>query len=91
MTLISKDDESNLLEKSQELILQRKTRILSFLKIIIKGSYGKVIQEVIDLCKKAGVLTAVDPKRKNFFSYRQVDIFKPNLKEVKEGLNLLVR
>jgi bifunctional ADP-heptose synthase (sugar kinase/adenylyltransferase) len=31
----------------------------------------------------------VDPKRKNFFSYKGVDIFKPNLKEVKEGLNLL--
>jgi bifunctional ADP-heptose synthase (sugar kinase/adenylyltransferase) len=49
-----------------------------------------VIQDVIALCKKSGVITAVDPKRKNFFSYRGVDIFKPNLKEVKEGLNLLL-
>jgi len=31
----------------------------------------------------------VDPKRKNFFSYQEVDIFKPNMKEVKEALNLL--
>ena len=45
---------------------------------------------MIGLCKKSGVLTAVDPKRKNFFSYKGVDIFKPNLKEVKEGLNLLL-
>jgi rfaE bifunctional protein kinase chain/domain len=50
---------------------------------------GKVIEEVITLCKEAGVLTAVDPKRKNFFSYHSADIFKPNLIEVKEGLNLL--
>jgi bifunctional ADP-heptose synthase (sugar kinase/adenylyltransferase) len=35
------------------------------------------------------VITAVDPKRKNFFAYKQVDIFKPNLKEVKEGLNII--
>lgn len=35
-------------------------------------------------------MTAADPKRKNFFSYKGVDIFKPNLKEVKEGLNLLL-
>lgn len=49
----------------------------------------KVIQDVITLCKEAGVLTAVDPKRKNFFSYQNADIFKPNQKEVKEGLNLL--
>lgn len=50
----------------------------------------KIIEKVITLCKEAGVITAVDPKRKNFFSYQQADIFKPNLKEVKDGLNLLV-
>jgi rfaE bifunctional protein kinase chain/domain len=48
-----------------------------------------LISQVIDFCKKAGVVTAADPKRKNFFSYNGIDIFKPNLKEVKEGLNLL--
>ena len=64
--------------------------------IIIFEDYNKgvltesLISKVIQLCKQAGVLTAVDPKRKNFFSYRQADIFKPNLKEVKEGLNLLM-
>jgi len=49
-----------------------------------------VIRSVVALCKKHHVFTAVDPKRKNFFSYQEVDIFKPNLKEVKEGLNLLI-
>jgi bifunctional ADP-heptose synthase (sugar kinase/adenylyltransferase) len=32
----------------------------------------------------------VDPKRKNFFSYKNVDVFKPNLKEVKEAFNIIV-
>jgi rfaE bifunctional protein kinase chain/domain len=49
----------------------------------------RVIHEVITICREAGIVTAVDPKRKNFFSYHDADIFKPNLKEVKEGLNLL--
>jgi bifunctional ADP-heptose synthase (sugar kinase/adenylyltransferase) len=31
---------------------------------------------------------AVDPKKKNFLAYKDVTIFKPNLKEVREGLNL---
>ena len=48
-----------------------------------------VINSVIAFCKQNNVLTAVDPKRKNFFEFKNVDIFKPNLKEVKEGLNLL--
>lgn len=63
--------------------------------VLILEDYNKgvltesVIVELIALCKKHEVITTVDPKRKNFFSYKGVDIFKPNLKEVKEGLNLL--
>jgi rfaE bifunctional protein kinase chain/domain len=49
----------------------------------------RVIERIIDLCKKQGILTAVDPKRKNFFAYAGIDIFKPNLKEVKDGLQVL--
>lgn len=64
--------------------------------VIILEDYNKgvlterVIRETIALCKKHGVITSVDPKRKHFLAYREVDIFKPNLKEVKEGLNLLI-
>lgn len=50
----------------------------------------RVIRDAVALCRHHDVITAVDPKRKNFFSYERVDIFKPNLKEVREGLNLLV-
>ncbi|MBP6430492.1 MAG: carbohydrate kinase [Ferruginibacter sp.] len=50
----------------------------------------KVISKVIELCKHQNIITTVDPKRKNFFAYKGVDIFKPNLKEVIEGLNILV-
>ena len=49
----------------------------------------KCIKEIIGICKQHNILTAVDPKRKNFFAYKGVDIFKPNLHEVKESLNIL--
>ncbi|HWB26362.1 MAG TPA: PfkB family carbohydrate kinase [Chitinophagaceae bacterium] len=64
--------------------------------VVIFEDYNKgvltesLIRSVINLCKQYGIPTAVDPKRKNFFAYTQADIFKPNLKEVKEGLNLLM-
>ena len=64
--------------------------------IVILEDYNKgvltenVIKKIIGLCKEYDILTAVDPKRKNFFAYEGVDIFKPNLKEVKEGLNILL-
>jgi D-glycero-beta-D-manno-heptose-7-phosphate kinase len=50
----------------------------------------KVIKTLIGICQKKSVLTAVDPKRKHFFDYVGVDIFKPNLKEAREALNLLL-
>ena len=63
--------------------------------MVILEDYNKgvltenVIKKIIELCKQHHILTAVDPKRKNFFAYQGVDIFKPNLKEVKDGLNIL--
>ncbi len=38
--------------------------------------------------KQFNIVTTVDPKRKNFFAYQGVDIFKPNLKELREGAKL---
>jgi rfaE bifunctional protein kinase chain/domain len=50
----------------------------------------KIIRTLIEICRSNSVITAVDPKRKHFFEYRGVDIFKPNLKEAREALNLLI-
>ena len=36
--------------------------------------------------KQKNIPTVVDPKKKNFMSYTGVTMFKPNLKELKEGL-----
>ncbi len=87
---LSSEDEQKIIQ-SVKTYIEKETP-----QVIIFEDYNKgvltelVIAEVISLCKKHGVITAVDPKRKNFFAYSGVDIFKPNLKEVKEGLNLLV-
>jgi len=83
-------DEKILLEKIETYISTVDPNIIIFEDYNKGVLTEKVINTVTDLCRQAGILTAIDPKRKNFFSYKQVDIFKPNLKEVKEGLNLLV-
>jgi rfaE bifunctional protein kinase chain/domain len=65
--------------------------------IVIFEDYNKgvlkqnVIEKIIGHCKLVGVLTAVDPKKKNFFAYVGADIFKPNLKEVKEALDISIK
>ncbi|HET9057550.1 MAG TPA: bifunctional ADP-heptose synthase [Chitinophagaceae bacterium] len=83
------EDENRLVLAMQQFIAQEKPQVMIF-EDYDKGVLTKpVIQKTIALCKHHGIITTVDPKRRNFFSYTGVDIFKPNLKEVKEGLNII--
>lgn len=41
----------------------------------------KIISAIIGIGREHGVFIAVDPKEKNFFHYKGVDLFKPNLRE----------
>jgi len=88
-TDIDKKNEEALLDQVRSFIQTHDPTVMIF-EDYNKGVLTEnIIQEVMTICREAGVITAVDPKRKNFFSYQHADIFKPNLKEVKEGLNLL--
>ncbi len=63
-------------------------------QVLIFEDYNKgvlkenVIRLITAHCKEIGIVTVVDPKKRNFLSYKGVTIFKPNLKEVREGLHL---
>lgn len=65
--------------------------------VIILQDYNKgiltpaVIRNIISHGKEVGSVITVDPKFDNFFAYKGVDVFKPNLKEVKDafGINRL--
>ncbi len=86
---LNKDDEAALLKQLTNFIEHEDPNVLIFEDYNKGVLTEKVIEEAINLCRASGVISAVDPKRKNFFSYKHVDIFKPNMKEVQEGLNLL--
>ena len=64
--------------------------------VVIFEDYNKgvlkpnVIQRITAHCNEIGIVTTVDPKKENFLAYKDVTIFKPNLKEVREGLHLPV-
>ena len=78
----------NLLNQLEEMIQNQ-----SF-DVIIFQDYNKglltesLIHGAIKTAKNKGIPIIVDPKKENFVSYYGVDIFKPNLKEIKEGLNI---
>jgi D-glycero-beta-D-manno-heptose-7-phosphate kinase len=54
-----------------------------------KGVLGKpLIQAIITWAKQHQIPTITDPKKRNFLDYQGVTLFKPNLKELKEGLKI---
>ncbi len=88
-TDISSSDEDLFLQAVSAYIQKESPQVL-ILEDYNKGVLTeRIISEIIQLCKQKGIVTAVDPKRKNFFTYKGVDIFKPNLKEIKEALNFI--
>ena len=86
---LDKYETAQLIEKTEKYISRVKP------DVIILQDYNKgiltesVIQKVIELCKKNNIICTADPKRKNFFSYKNITLFKPNLKEVKESLHII--
>lgn len=60
--------------------------------VIVLEDYNKgvltpnVIRQVIQWANEKGIPTTVDPKKDHFFEYQKCTLFKPNLKEMREGL-----
>lgn len=46
------------------------------------------IEQIIRMANENDIITTVDPKKDNFLAYKNVTLFKPNLKELKEGLGI---
>ncbi|MDD4225889.1 MAG: bifunctional ADP-heptose synthase [Mariniphaga sp.] len=62
--------------------------------VIIFVDYDKgvitpsLFEEVNRMAHEKGIPTAVDPKKRNFNCYKNVDLFKPNFKEFVDGTGL---
>ncbi|MEO6330358.1 MAG: PfkB family carbohydrate kinase [Ginsengibacter sp.] len=83
------DEEEQLLKKIKQYIQSEKPHVI-ILEDYDKGVLtNRVITSVIEMCARHKIILTADPKRKNFFTYKGVHLFKPNLKEVKESLNIL--
>ena len=85
-TPINQDEKEGLFQKIKELAKD--------CHVIIFEDYDKgildseLIEKVISYARKLGIPTIVDPKKRNFLAYKGATLFKPNLKELKEGLKL---
>ncbi len=89
---IDSEVETPLIETETQRLEARFAALLPRADVVIFEDYDKGvltaanIPRLLAAARAAGVPTAVDPKKKNFLSYVGCTLFKPNLKELKEGV-----
>lgn len=86
--LLGKTEYDGFIETFHSLMEEKKIDVVIF-QDYDKGVISEeLIKEVVKLSMKKGIPVAVDPKKRNFNAYKGVTLFKPNLKELKDGLNI---
>lgn len=96
MLRIDEETDVNISLSEEKIFLDKIESIINTEKInaIIFQDYDKgvitegVITKIIEIAKRKNIPVTVDPKKRNFTAYKNVDLFKPNLKELKEGLKI---
>jgi rfaE bifunctional protein kinase chain/domain len=86
---LSKEDENTFIASCRKILHEAKPDVLIFEDYNKGVLTERVINEILSVCDSLDIITSVDPKQKNFFAYKGVTLFKPNLKEVREGLRYL--
>jgi rfaE bifunctional protein kinase chain/domain len=92
------DEENDALVSplEEQLLLKKIYKILPRCQAVIFEDYDKgvlnqtIIETTIQWANERRIPTIVDPKKRNFLLYRKVTLFKPNLKELREGLKVEV-
>jgi D-glycero-beta-D-manno-heptose-7-phosphate kinase len=90
------DEESDKIADANEesQLMKCIEKLLPTCQVVIFEDYDKgvlnssIIEKTVALATKQGIPTVVDPKKRNFLAYKGVTLFKPNLKEMREGLKV---
>ncbi|MBI1221644.1 MAG: D-glycero-beta-D-manno-heptose-7-phosphate kinase [Bacteroidetes bacterium] len=94
MLRVDDEDLHDLNTKESTRLLKAVEREMDSCQVIIFEDYDKgvlnssLIQSIIRMANKKGKPSVVDPKKRNFLAYKGASLFKPNLKEIQEGLKL---
>jgi len=93
MLRIDQEMTSVINANESKLLTEKIISLLPGTGVLIFEDYDKgvlsesVIAEITKAANAAGVPVVVDPKKKNFAAYKNAFLFKPNLKELKEGIH----
>ncbi|MFD3002470.1 bifunctional heptose 7-phosphate kinase/heptose 1-phosphate adenyltransferase [Pontibacter toksunensis] len=91
---VDSEIEHNLTGQEERLLEERYLKLLDKADVVIFEDYDKGvfseqnIRRFLQLANERNIPSVIDPKKKNFLSYTGCTLFKPNLKELKEGLKV---
>jgi D-glycero-beta-D-manno-heptose-7-phosphate kinase len=91
---IDHEIDVNLDSKSRQLLINKFEVLIKKVDAIVFQDYDKgvldkeIIEEMLSIAHHNNKPTIVDPKKRNFLCYKGATLFKPNLKELKEGLKV---
>ncbi len=83
---IHPDPEKRLIEIIENMLTEGKIDSVIFQDYDKGVITPKIIYDVIKVANKQKVPVLVDPKKRNFLIYEKVSLFKPNFKELNQGL-----
>ena len=91
---IDHEIDTNLESQSRKSLITVFKDLINKVDAVVFQDYDKgvldkeIIEELFAIAHQHGKPTIVDPKKRNFLSYKGATLFKPNLKELKEGLKV---
>jgi rfaE bifunctional protein kinase chain/domain len=85
---ITKDLESALKKRIKKIITENKIDALIFQDYDKGVLTPDIIEKITNLTVEFNIPTLVDPKKRSFDRYDDVTMFKPNFKELVEGMNI---
>lgn len=78
----------------EDVVVDRLEKIIEGIDVVAISDYGKgfltkrILRSLIEVARREGVPTLVDPKGRDFSKYRGASVIKPNMQEAYEASNL---
>jgi rfaE bifunctional protein kinase chain/domain len=91
---VDEEQIHDLTSNDKRQLKQRIKKLLPDCQAVIFEDYDKgvldrdIIRFTIQMANDLNIPTVVDPKRKNFNFYQNATLFKPNLKEIRDGMKI---
>lgn len=89
---VDREQVSYISVDEQKLLMQKTNLVIDEVDAVILEDYNKgvlhkkLIEFIVKQCTHKNIPVFVDPKFENFMAYRNVTVFKPNVKETQQAL-----